>query len=350
MDATATWDVIGHEETARHLQQRIASGRVGHAYLITGPDGVGKTTLALEFARALLCLERDDGIACGVCNSCRRIARTRERRTHPDVTVADVEWQEAVLGSRPGGIRQRLSIEAIRWLRQDIVSRPVLSRWKVQIIDDADRLSDTAPDAFLKTLEEPPGSAVIVLVASSLDSIPETIRSRCQHIHLGLSPRREIVAALVGRGVPESEAESIAGIARGRIATALSLSQDPEALARWREEVAEAFGYIREPLGRLRLAGPIAANHTKDRDRTFTLLDHCAGLWRDALMMRAGLPDEISHTELSSEIHQLAGQFSTSQIVEALEATRRASDDLDRNFQARIALMAMIDRWPDPSE
>ena len=76
--------------------------------------------------------------------------------------------------------RQRLSIETIRWLRQDIVTRPVVGRWKVQIVDDADLLSESAPDAFLKTLEEPPPFAVIILVASSVDAVSETVRSRCR--------------------------------------------------------------------------------------------------------------------------------------------------------------------------
>lgn len=345
----AGWDVVGHVEAIGQLQAAINAGRVAHAYLITGPDGVGKTTLALQFARALMCLTRDDGIPCGECDSCRRIGRDAERRSHPDLTLADIEWQAGMFGSRAGGTRQRLSIEAIRWLRQDIVSRPVLSRWKVQIVDDADRLSDSAPDAFLKTLEEPPASAVIIMVASSIDAIPETMRSRCRHIQLGLVPRAEIIAELERRGVAEAEAESIAAVARGRIATALDLAHDPDAVQRWESEVNEALECLSNPLGRLRLAGPIAANHTKNRDRTFALLDHCAGLWRDALMVHAGLYDELAYPRLQDRMRQIAGHYTPEQISEALSATRRAAHDLERNFQARIAIMAMINRWPEPA-
>ena len=350
MLATGQWNIIGHVEAVDRLRGAIDSGRVGHAYLIAGPDGVGKTTLALEFARALMCLRRDDGIACGECDSCRRISSDRERRSHPDLTVADVEWQSTLFGNRAGGVRQRLSIEAVRWLRQDIVSRPVLSRWKVQIVDDADRLSAAAPDAFLKTLEEPPASAVIILVATSLEAIPETIRSRCQQIQLGLAPRSDIVAALLDRGVLEDRAEAIASIARGRIATAFDLAARPEALEDWQSGVSEAFSYLSEPLGRLRLAGPIAANHTKDRDRTFAILDHCAGLWRDALLLHAGLADGLSYPSMRDTVQPFATQFTPQEINSALRATRRAADDLDRNFQARIAIMAMITSWPELQE
>ncbi len=350
MLASAHWNIVGHAEAVDRLRGAIESGRVGHAYLIAGPEGVGKTTLALELARALMCLKRDDGIACGECDSCRRISRERERRTHPDLTVADVEWQATLIGNRAGGVRQRLSIEAVRWLRQDIVSRPVLSRWKVQIVDDADRLSISAPDAFLKTLEEPPGSAVIILVTTSLEAIPETIRSRCQLIQLGLVPKAEIVSALRERGVQDDKAVAIAAIARGRIATAFDLVDDPEALEKWQTDVTEAFGYLSEPLGRLRLAGPIAANHTKERDRTFALLEHCAGLWRDALLVHAGVPDGEAYPFMRDAVQRFALQFSPGQITSALRATRRAADDLDRNFQARIAIMAMVSRWPNLPE
>ncbi len=346
MSGRESWQVVGHAEAVAQLQRAIAADHVGHAYLFAGPDGVGKTTVALEFARALMCLRRDDGYPCGECDSCRRIWRDGDRRTHPDLTVADVEWQATMLGSRAGGARQRLSIDAIRWLRQDIVSRPILSRWKVQIVDDAGRLSDTAPDAFLKTVEEPPPFAVIILVTPSIEAVPETIRSRCRHIEFGPVSRLAIEAELTRRSIDADTAATVASVARGRVATALELASDPDSLDRWNADVAEAFGYISEPLGRLRLAGPLAANHTKNRDHTFQVLEHCAGLWRDALLAQAGVDDAAAYPEMRDAIQRFSGQFSTAEIAEALRATRRAAHDLDRNFQARIALMAMINRWP----
>ena len=340
------WDVVGHDDAVDRLAAAIESGRVGHAYLITGPEGIGKTTLAIEFARALLCLKRSDGTACGECDSCRRVARDSDRRTHPDLTVADVTWQASLLGTRAGGTRQQLSIEAIRWLRQDIVARPILSRWKIQIIDDADRLSHAAPEAFLKTLEEPPRFAVIILVATSAETLSETIRSRCQHVHLGLVSNADIVDALRERQVPDNQIEDAAAIARGRIATALAAVERPESLEQWRAGASDAFGFMSDPLGRLTLAGPIAANHTKNRERTFALLEHCTGLWRDALLYRTGVTKGISYPGMRQDVEEFAARLSPSALSEALHATRRAAHDLDRNFQARIAILAMIDRWP----
>lgn len=350
MSAAASWGLIGHDEAVARLIQTIAADKVGHAYLITGPQGVGRTTLALAFAKALTCLESTNGIPCGACQSCRRVARDAEHRTHPDITVADVQWQATVLGSRASdATRQRLSIDAIRWLRQDIATRPILSRWKVQIVDDADRLSDAAPDAFLKTLEEPPASAVIMLVAESYDAVPETIRSRCQHIALGLVDRATIQAALLERGIAEREARAIAAISRGRPGAALDLARSPEVLEEWKQQVREAFEHIRDPLGRLRIAGPIAANHTRDRERTFRLLETCTGLWRDALLLKSGLTEAVSFADVAGELRAYVEPLSEAEILRALRATRRATEDLERNFQARIALLAMVEQWPQSS-
>ena len=110
--------------------------------------------------------------------------------------------------------RQKLSIDAVQHLRQDIVIRPMLGRWKVLIVDDADRFSTEAPEAFLKTLEEPPPFAVIILIAGSVDALPETILSRCRHIPLGNVPAATIHQALLDQGVEAASAERIARGAR----------------------------------------------------------------------------------------------------------------------------------------
>lgn len=343
------WGVIGHDREVEQLARAIAEDRVAHAYLITGPEGVGRTTLALAFARALNCERPVSERPCGVCESCRRISRDPERHSHADVTLADLEWQAAVIGGPRGDRsrqRQRLSIEAIRWLRQDIANRPIQSRWKVQIVDDADQLSDVAPDAFLKTLEEPPSYAVIILIATSVDNVSETIRSRCQHISLGMVPRAGIERALVERGVDAERAGIAARASRGRIAEALALADDPDAALARRELLNEALEHCLDPLGRLNVSGPIAVNHTRQRDRTYALLDVYLGIWRDAILIRSGLHDLVAFPEISTQLDQFASSKGLAELHRALWATRRCIEDLDHNFQARIALNAMVMQWP----
>lgn len=305
--------------------------------------------MALAFARSLNCERPIDERPCGACESCRRISRDPDHHSHADVTLANLEWQASVIGGPRGDRsrqRQRLSIEAIRWLRQDIANRPIQSSWKVQIVDDADQLSDVAPDAFLKTLEEPPSYAVIIMIATSVDNVSETIRSRCQHIGLGMVPRVEIERALVERGIEPAQARIIAQASRGRIAEALALADDPDAAVARLELLHEALEHVLDPLGRLNVSGPIAVNHTRQRDRTYALLDAYLGIWRDAVLIRSGLRDLVAYPEITGQLDQYVNSKDLVELHRAIWATRRCIEDLDHNFQARIALNAMVMQWP----
>lgn len=343
--ALARWNITGHDAEVERLAGSVATGRVSHAYLITGPEGVGRTSLALALARALNCEAAPDQRPCNACDACRRI----ERKLHPDIVLADMEWQETMI-SRPRGdqsrARQRFSINAIKWLRDDIVTRPMLGRWKMQIIDDAGRFSTDAPEAFLKTLEEPPPFAVIVLIATSADELTETIRSRCRHIALGAVPLDLIHGELVKRGVDVAAADRLARSALGRIAWALRMADDPKALAKRREQIETAFEHLTTPLGRIMITGSIARDHTKKRDTTFELLDIWTGLWRDSLLLRSGLSERVAFPEVADRLEPFARQHDISDLYRALWATQRAGGDLDSNVQARIALQAMVMQWP----
>lgn len=342
----ARWNVTGHAKEVSGLAAAVAGGRVSHAYLITGPEGVGRTTLALALARTLNCEAAPDQRPCNQCDACRRI----QRRVHPDIVVADMAWQETVI-SRPKGdqsrARQRFSINAIKWLREDIVTRPMLGRWKLQIIDDAGRFSNDAPEAFLKTLEEPPSYAIIVLIAESADQVSETIRSRCRHIALGAVPTDAIRAKLEARGVDPTTSERLARSALGRVAWALRMAEDPRAQEKRREQVEIAFEHVTTPLGRIAITGTIARNHTRKRDNTFELLDIWTGLWRDALLLRSGLAERVAFPEVAERLAGFADRQQIPDLFRALWATQRAGNDLDSNVQARIALHAMVMQWPD---
>lgn len=260
--------------------------------------------------------------------------------------LADLEWQEQEFdSSRSGrsGPRQEFSIEAVRYLRQHIVTRPIQSRWKVQIIDAADRFSAVAPDALLKTLEEPPPYAVLILIASSLDTVAETIRSRCRHVPLTMVPRAEIERGLIDAGVASEEAAERARRARGRVAMALrdQTSSDEEAML-----VEQALRHVSDPLARLELIGSIAGEHTRNRDKTYALLEIHLALWRDALQWKLGAGDAMSYPELEARLSEIANRHEVRDLHRAMWATQRALDDLDKSIQARIALNAMVMQWP----
>ncbi|HMM42001.1 MAG TPA: hypothetical protein PKA95_08885 [Thermomicrobiales bacterium] len=341
------WGIIGHDEQVEALAGALAAGRVSHAYLITGPAGVGKTTLALTLARSLNCTAPAGDRPCGVCEDCRRTLRG----SHPDVTLVNLAWQDVAVPAKNrsdrSGSRQELSINAVRHLRQDIVTRPVLGRYKLQIVDDASLLSDSAVDAYLKTLEEPPPFAVIVLVAESAEQVSETIRSRCRIVELGSVPRASTAAALRERGVEPVTAERIARAAHGRAGWALDVAATPAALTAYREQVETAWEHGATPLGRVALSGTVARDFTKRRAQTFALLDSITGIWRDALLYRAGLPGEAAFPDLGDRLAPWAAGHELRDLHRALDASRQCLIDLSNNVQARIALHAMVMQWPD---
>ncbi|MGH2379503.1 MAG: ATP-binding protein, partial [Candidatus Limnocylindria bacterium] len=180
--------MIGHGRILDRLGARAAEGDVAHAYGLFGPRSVGKRTVALRLAQTLQC-ERALPGGCGTCLSCRKI----ERLVHPDVRLVTRAGDKKLIG-----------IEQIREMREDLALRPLEGRRRVVIIDDAGEM-DQAQDALLKTLEEPPSHAVLLLVTTTPASLHETIRSRVQPLQLRLVPTDEIARRLSARGFADAE-------------------------------------------------------------------------------------------------------------------------------------------------
>ena len=176
-------DVLGHERAKELMRATLARGRLGHAYLFCGPDGVGKTLFALELAKTLLC--RSDGERpCDKCPDCRMA----DHGGHPDLFLIEAEKN-----------RRFIRIEQARELRRTLRLMPVQSKVRVAIMREAERMSQEAADALLKTLEEPAPFAHLILTTSRPHALPSTVRSRCQEVRFGplsADQVRQILSAL----------------------------------------------------------------------------------------------------------------------------------------------------------
>ncbi len=224
----------GHDRAVTMVRAMIA-GSVPHAILISGPAGIGKTTLALDLAAGLLCDDPDPAARpCRACRGCRLVERGR----HPDV--------HRLAPAGPGdqiriGSRDRPEDGTVRRLSSDLVLLPVEGGARVAIVERADRLTDDAQTALLKTLEEPPAGVTIVLCADDEDRLLPTVRSRAARIRLGPVAIRDIEAILADGGVAEPPlAARLARIAGGRPGMARTLARAPEAVAA-RDEIARTL-------------------------------------------------------------------------------------------------------------
>lgn len=200
-------EVIGQGEIIAQLREVIQKGRISHAYLFSGPPGVGKKTVAEVFAAAINCEYAPEG--CGKCPSCVRI----RKRIHPDIFLIEPEGNYITIGQA-------------RELQHEVNLKSFEARFRVFIIDEAHCLTEEAANALLKTLEEPPENIIFILITSAPEGLLPTIKSRCQLIGFKLIPLAQIIQILKERyGVDQEKAELIARVSKGVFGTALTLAE-----------------------------------------------------------------------------------------------------------------------------
>ncbi|HET7704164.1 MAG TPA: hypothetical protein VFK35_12245 [Candidatus Limnocylindrales bacterium] len=224
----------GHDRATDAVRTMIA-GRVPHAILISGPAGIGKTTLALDLAAGLLCDDPDPAARpCRGCRACRLVERGR----HPDVhrLAPGGAGDQIRIGSR-----DRPEDGTVRRLTSDLVLRSVEGGARVAIVERADRLTEDAQAALLKTLEEPPADVTIVLCADDEDRLLPTVRSRAARLRLGPVATRDVEAILLESGSADPPlAARLARIVGGRPGAARALAAAPDAVAA-RDEIARTL-------------------------------------------------------------------------------------------------------------
>lgn len=318
---TMASDGMTHGWAIDLLRRQMERGSLHHAYLISGPEGVGRRSLAMWLAAALLCEQPPaPGETCGACRACRQVPQA----TYPDLHIVE-----------RGDDRQGISIEQVRELQRQLALSPLAGGRRVALIHDVDRASLGAANALLKTLEEPPPRVVLVLTAIDPEDMPPTIVSRCETLALRPLPTAVIAAALERRGARPAEAEEWARLSAGRPTWAMRLMDDP-AMRKRRAEHATAFREI--------LSG--------DLEQRFAL----AGVWTDR---KSGLDDESLEERLSvwlvlagdalhSESPPGSGQGGEGHLtgrIEAREAVQvilRTLDGLRHNVNPRLALELMM--------
>ena len=223
-------DIINQHKAKKILLGQLSSGRVPHAYLFLGQDGIGRKKTALELAKALNCQTNRDqktiGEPCDHCIPCSKIARL----IHPDVQLINYEWQANLLGEELEK-QKSIRIKTIRALQHEVNLKPAEARWKIFIIEPAEEITEDAANCLLKTLEEPPEWTVLILLAKHKENLPATIVSRTQIVAFQPLSEGEIADYLVlNAKATAHQAHEIARLSEGSLSCALDLLEDKKSI------------------------------------------------------------------------------------------------------------------------
>jgi DNA polymerase-3 subunit delta' len=334
-------DITGHAHVHDLLARAARRGSLPPSLIFAGPEGVGKRKTAVALAQLLNCLDpapaaaestHDSdtsdlpaGDACGVCASCKRIARG----VHADVLIVE-----------PGDTGS-IKVEQVREAVERTAYRPFEGRKRVVIIDTADALMVAAQDALLKTLEEPPPASVFVLVTSRPDVLLPTVRSRCQRLRFGRLAPGDVAAVLIQEHqYSETDAFAAAALSDGSVAAALEGGTEGfvdarEAAAGLLERVAASDDPRRRLEGAKALTG--AARGGSDREELARRLHALSSILRDlgVLLSRA---DErsLANADLRPLLERLQGSFDGERALRAFSAVDRALSALERNASPKI--------------
>jgi len=335
------WRVIGQDKITDSLKHSLADGRLSHAYLLIGPQHIGKMCLAITLAQALNCFAEDK--PCGECRSCYRIASGK----HSDVQV--IGREETKSGS---SIRKEISIDQIREMQRNVILKPYEGDNRVIIIDGAEHMSEEASNSLLKTLEEPPPNTIFTLLAVDDGSLLPTILSRCQRLRLSPQPLSVVKQELMERwGLPSERADLLARFSHGCIGWAISAADNGDALAKRSEYldslIAVSIGDITE---RFAVASRLAKQFAKDRALVGKHLELWLTWWRDILLMKNGCLEFIANMDRREVLEEAAARYPLSAVGGMIKSIRETIQHLEQNANPQLALEVLMLNIPFEGE
>ena len=325
------WNLLGHEWAVDMLRRHVARGDTRHAYLFAGAPGLGRRTLALRLAQALNCEKPvAPGEPCFTCRTCKQIEEMR----HPDLNV--VEPVDSDLVPSPTG---EIRISQIRDLQKTFHLKPYQSQYRVAIFLRFQDANDSAANALLKTLEEAPAHAILLLTADNPEQLLPTINSRCDILRLRPLPIEAIVADLMDRGVDEERARLLAHISGGRPGFARRLVDDATVLEKREERLNDLQTIL--PASRVEKFS-YAEKLARDKDAMRQTILVWLSYWRDVLLRVAGAETPLINVDRNMEIEFLAGRLDLSSARKVVSDHESVLEKMERNVNSRLLVEVLL--------
>jgi len=323
------WQVFGHDWAVEMLQQHVANGTLRHAYLITGPSGVGRRTLSIRLAQSLNCLNPvSPGVPCQACRTCKQI----EAGQHPDLLLI-----------KKLADKKDIIIDQVREVSKFLSLKPYMAAYKIVLIINFEDANPNAQNALLKTLEEAPDFAVLLLTANNAEQLLPTIISRCEIMRLRPLASNAVAEFLGLRGVDIERANFLAHLAGGCPGYALQLQSDDRALSLRKEKLDDLRKLLSDKLrDRFHYADKLG----KDKDVFRQTLNIWLSYWRDVFLKTSGAQSALTNIDRISEIEDLSFEIDRPTARGVIEKLEKALERLDRNVNSRLLAEVVLMDWP----
>ena len=319
-------EIVGHEDIIAHFKSSIETGNVGHAYIISGDAGSGKKALAYAFADTLEC-EAGGTEPCGNCQSCLQISTGN----YPDIITVTHEKPNLI------------SVDEVR---EQLVNRvdvkPYKGKYKIYVIPDAELLNVQAQNAILKTIEEPPAYAVILLLTTNLDKLLETVQSRCLKLQTKPIRERDVLAYLMNvMGLTKEKAYFCLDFAQGNLGKAIKLAGNEEYA-----EIVDSVVNVLTHIGDMDVEtlGKAVKDIEQFKMSMNDYMDLMMMWYRDAMMIKiTGNVDKILFKNEFSTLKKQAGKLTFKSIEDKIDAIAKAEQRLlaNANFEVTIELLLL---------
>ena len=323
--------VIGQKEAVEILTDEIKQNRISHAYLFSAKKGSGKSKMAFEFAKAIFC-KKSEADSCGSCINCRKM----DHQNHPDFKMISVlEGKSAI------------SIDQIRELKKEIAYKPYDSDHKIYIIETAEKLTKEAANSLLKTLEEPPSFATIILLVEDSGKLLPTIVSRCQQINLSSVSKQKIKKLLLAEGLEAERAEIISSTAAGSPGKALEIIKIDEYFEQ-RQQIYDFLKNInsKNTIEIFEITDKLSSL-LKDDFPCFNLL---SDWYRDIMMIKQDYLDAVTNIDYFEELKEFSAEISLQNVIRNLELIARTEEYIERNIREELSLEVLFFKLRQPDQ